>query len=52
MGVGVVPELLDQGVAVEGFLHDKPLNAASSSVNDAHLSNTGGECGRYILVDD
>ena len=41
MGRGVVPELGDQWVPLEGGLHDPALDAAAAAVNQAQLTQSG-----------
>jgi hypothetical protein len=51
MRVGVVPELSDERVAIEGSLHDAPLDAAAPPVHETHFSKTSLVRGADVFLD-
>jgi len=52
MGVGVVPERLDERMALERCLHQAALNSASSSVHQTHLRQPRRRGDVEILFDN
>ncbi len=52
VGVGIVPELGDQRMAVERCLHDATLNAATAPVDDTQLAQTLRVRRRDVLFDN
>jgi hypothetical protein len=44
MGRRVVPELGDEGMAVERLLHAAALDAPSTAVDEAHVGEPGAGC--------
>jgi hypothetical protein len=52
MRVGVVPELGDERVALEGRLHDAALDAAAPAVHETHLSKTSVVRGTDVFIDN
>lgn len=47
-----VPELLYEGMALEGLLHDAALHAPASSVDQPHFAETPFPRSGHVLVDD
>lgn len=49
MGVGVVPELGDERVALEGLLDDAALDARAPAVNETDLPESAIEGGAHVF---
>ena len=52
MSLGSIPELDDEGMAIECLLHDAALHSLAASVNEAHFTEAGFVRGRDVLGDD
>ena len=48
----IIKKFHDQRVSFEGPLHDAPLHALASTVDEAHLTQTGGVSFVQVFFDD
>ena len=47
-----VPELLDEGMALEGLLHDAALHAPASAMDQPHFAEAPFPRSGHVFVDD
>ena len=51
MCLGGVPELLDQGMALERLLHDAALHALAAAMNQSNLAQAGSVRSGHVFLD-